>query len=208
MRGEAVGAHEVTAPPHEEVGDLDDVTLHPAGDRGDLADGAPTVALHVQLIDVTPLGTRSSTDAPTTSEGPLFETTMLYVVGMPAVAVVVESVLVIDRSARRTMVVVSVAVLLPGVGSTEPVEVDTVAVLDSGAGVADALTVPVTENVTWPTAAMSTSSLMLPEPDAFVHEEPTVAEHVQVAPSSTPGRASATRAPAIGDGPALVATIV
>ena len=62
-------------------------------------------------------------------------------------AVVVKSVLVIDRSARRTIAVVSVAELLPGVGSIEPPGIVTVAVFDSSPGTAEALTIAVTENV-------------------------------------------------------------
>ena len=49
----------------------------------------------------------------------------------PAVAVVTPSVLVIDRSADAASVSLSVALLLPGVGSVTPASAATVAVLDS-----------------------------------------------------------------------------
>ena len=45
MGWEAVGAHQLTAAPHEEVGDLDDVALDAPRHRRDLAHRAPAVAL-------------------------------------------------------------------------------------------------------------------------------------------------------------------
>src|SRR5215831_10890054 len=74
-------------------------------------------------------GMRSETLAPVTLLGPLLVTTMVYVVEPPGVAVVTPSVLVIDRSATSVMVSVSVALLLPGVGSLTPAGAAMLAVL-------------------------------------------------------------------------------
>ena len=58
-------------------------------------------------------------------------TVTVYTVVPPGVAVSVPSVLVIDRSASATTVVLSVAELLAGVGSTPTPGIATVAVFDS-----------------------------------------------------------------------------
>ena len=51
MRREAVGAAQLAAAADEQLGDLDDVPLHPAGHRGDLPHGASTVALEGGVHD-------------------------------------------------------------------------------------------------------------------------------------------------------------
>src|SRR3954468_20056237 len=76
------------------------------------------VPVAVQVSAVTMAGKVSLTVAPTTFEGPPLLTVMVYVVGLPGVYVADPSVLVIDRSDTKVAVSVSVALLLPGVGST------------------------------------------------------------------------------------------
>src|SRR3954469_25252551 len=96
----------------------------------------------------------------------------------PGVAVVTPSVLVIDRSALAPRVSLSVAELLPGVGSLTPPGAVTVAVL---------LSVPVAAPeieqlavyVTLPPLGRLALSLMLPAP-AAVQVPPFRPAHVQV----------------------------
>jgi hypothetical protein len=114
--------------------------------------------------------------------------------------------LVIATSARRVIVVVSVAELLAGVGSVEPPGKATVAVFDTVPVAVDS-TVALTENVTVPPARRFTEAEMLPEPDAG-QLDPTDAVHVQVAPERVAGNVSVTVALVIAEGPALEATIV
>ena len=115
-------------------------------------------------------------------------------------------VFVIARSAIGVKVSVSVALLLPGVGSVVPDGTDTVAVLLS-VPVADALTVALTVYVAVPLASRFTVSLMLPLPEA-VQLEPADAVHVQVTPVKLAGIVSLTVAPVTSLGPLFVATIV
>src|SRR3954462_15324715 len=89
----------------------------------------PVVPVAVQLSEVTIAGKLSLTLAPTTFEGPALLTVMVYVVGLPGVYVADPSVLVIDRSDTKVAVSLSVALLLPGVGSVTPAGTVTVAVL-------------------------------------------------------------------------------
>ena len=116
------------------------------------------------------------------------------------------SVLVIDRSAVGTNVSVSVAVLLPGVGSTVPPGRATVAVFDR-VPVAAAEIVPVTVKVAVPLGARVTEELIEPEPEPG-HDEPADAEHVHVTPVRAAGMVSVTVAAVIVEGPAFEATIV
>ncbi len=60
----------------------------------------------------------SVTVASTTSDGPAFDTTIVYDTGVPGTSDDTPSDFVTDRSATATMSVVSVDVLLAGVGST------------------------------------------------------------------------------------------
>ena len=69
------------------------------------------------------------TVAPIASLGPALLAMIVYVVLPPAVTAVTPSVLVMPRSARALMVSVSVAKLLPGVGSPTPAGGVIVAVL-------------------------------------------------------------------------------
>jgi hypothetical protein len=86
---------------------------------------APT-QVHVQ---VSLAGKVSATVAPVTLLGPALLAVIVYVTLPPAVALVTPSVLVIERSALAVTVSVSVAELLPGVGSVVPPGATTVAVL-------------------------------------------------------------------------------
>ena len=109
------------------------------------------------------------------------------------------------RLAPGASVSVSVALLLPGVGSVTLPDVATVAVL-LNEPVAPAPIVQVAVYVTLPPLGRLTGSLMLPEPDA-VHvplPEPThVHEHV-----SDAGNVSVTVEPGALLGPAFEAAIV
>ena len=100
----------------------------------------------------------------------------------------------------------SVAELLPGVGSVTPAGAAIVAVL-TRLPVADALIVPVTVNVTEPPTGRLTVALMLPLPLAG-QVAPPVAVQVQVTPVRAAGIVSVTVAAVTADGPVLVATIV
>ena len=125
---------------------------------------------------------------------------------LPGTASVAPSLFVIDRSALGVRVSVSVALLLPGVGSVVPDGTATVAVLLSEP-VADALTVALTVYVAVPLANRFTVSLMLPLPDAL-QLEPEDAVHVQVTLVRLAGIVSLTVAPVTSLGPLFVATIV
>ena len=73
----------------------------------------------------------SATVVPGASLIPAFEATIVYVTVPPGTAVVTPSVFVIARSACGVSVSVSVAELLPGVGSVTPAAAVTVAVFES-----------------------------------------------------------------------------
>src|SRR5690242_5291795 len=110
------------------------------------------------------------------------------------------------RSACGFSVSVSVALLLPGVGSVVPAGAAIVAVL-ARLPVALALTVPASVNVAVPPTGMFTVAAMLPLPDAGPLAPPAYTA-VQVAPVMVAGTVSATVAPVALLGPALLATIV
>jgi hypothetical protein len=76
-------------------------------------------------------GNVSATVEPEALLGPAFDATIVYVTLVPGTSVVAPSVLVMARSADPVIVSVSVAELLPGVGSVTPPPAATVAVLDS-----------------------------------------------------------------------------
>ena len=152
-------------------------------------------------------GMPSATEAPTTFDGPAFVTTIVYDTAVPGTSVAEPSVLVTERSATATMEVVSVAVLLAGVGSTPGAGMATVAVFDR-VPVKEAAIVALTVNVATPPESRSTLVEMLPAPPSAPHVEPAVAAHVHVAALSWAGSTSATGAPVTLDGPALVTAIV
>src|SRR3954469_4015665 len=90
----------------------------------------PLAPTHVQVA-VSDAGNVSATVAPVTALGPALLAVIVYVVVPPAVTVATPSVLVIDRSAVLLIVSLSVAELLPGVGSVTPAGAVTVAVFDN-----------------------------------------------------------------------------
>src|SRR5437879_5488908 len=77
---------------------------------------APT-QVHVQ---VSAAGNVSATVEPSALLGPAFDAVIVYITLPPGVAVVTPSVFVIARSAEGASVSLSVAELLPGVGSVTP----------------------------------------------------------------------------------------
>src|SRR5438105_8735568 len=90
---------------------------------------APPLPTAVKVSLPTLAGRMSLTVAPVTLLGPLLLTTIVYVVEVPGVTVATPSVLVIERSATRLTVSLSVALLLPGIGSVTPAGAAMVAVL-------------------------------------------------------------------------------
>ena len=190
------------------------VTLAPAGrltlalmlpdpDAGQVPPPAPT---QVHAAPVSTAGTVSVTVPPVTPLGPALLATIVYVTGLPGTAVADPSVFVIERSAVGVVASVSLAELLPGVGSVVPAGTATVAVLTS-MPVAAADSVAVSVYVTLAPAGRLTVSAMLPLPDA-VHVPPPAPTQVHVAPVSAAGSVSITVAPLTALGPAFDATIV
>src|SRR5690349_3716243 len=80
-------------------------------------------------VQVSDAGKVSATVAPVALLGPALEAVVVEVTEPAAVAVVTPSVLVMARSALAPRASVSVAELLPGVGSVTPAGAATVAVL-------------------------------------------------------------------------------
>ena len=162
---------------------------------------APT-QVQVQVKDA---GNVSATVDPGALLGPAFDAVIVYVTEAPGTAVVTPSVFVMARSAFADNVSVSVALLLPGVGSVTPAPVATVAVLLSEP-VAAGETLQLAVYVTLPPLGRLTELLMLPEPDA-VQVPPPAPTHVHVHVSDA-GNVSATVEPGALLGPALDAVIV
>ena len=81
----------------------------------------PPLPAQVHVALVIAAGKVSVTVAPVTLLGPEFDTTIVYIVNPPGVALVTPSVFVIDRSALEPTVKVSFAV--PPVNATSPVAV-------------------------------------------------------------------------------------
>ena len=158
----------------------------------------PAEAVHVHVAPERLAGTVSVTVVAMAADGPAFDATIVYVTVDPGIAVALPSVLVIDTSARRVIVVVSVAELFAGFGSVAELETVPVAV-DS--------TVALTVNVTEPPERTLTEAEMLPEPEAG-QLEPADAVHVHVTPERLAGMVSETVALVMADGPAFEATTV
>ena len=168
--------------------------------------------VQVQLTPVRLAGTVSVTGAAVAVDGPALATTTVYDNKVPGTASTSPSVLVIDRSTCGVTLSVSVAALLPGVGSGVPAAAVAVAVLASvavPAGVAG-FSVPLTANVATPfLASVSEVLIEFPDPVVAVHVDPAVAEQVQVTPVSAAGTASVKPAgPPEVDGPLLATVIV
>ena len=167
---------------------------------------APPVPVQLHTEPVSADGSVSTTCAPGAVDGPALATTIEYVSEVPAVALSVPSVLVIERSEIGVKVSVSVPELLPRVGSVVSDGGAIDAVLESEP-VATWETVAVIVYVAVPPTSNDALSLIDPLPDA-AQLEPEVAEHVHVAPVSDDDKRSDVTAPTTLDGPALVATIV
>src|SRR5262245_49092026 len=120
----------------------------------------PTL-VHVGLSSVG--GKSSVTLTPVALLGPALLTVMVYVTCWPGTTSVTPLVLVIARSATGVRVLVSVAVLLPGVGSVTPGGGPTVAVL-ARVPVADGPIWTVKVNVTVAPAGRSTVVASAPVP--------------------------------------------
>src|SRR5438477_98150 len=81
-----------------------------------VAPPAPTAVHDAGLIAA---GKVSVTVAPITALGPAFDTTTVYVLPVPATAVVLPSVLVIDRSADGAVFVIVQVIVTPSPASTD-----------------------------------------------------------------------------------------
>src|SRR3989442_135031 len=112
-----------------------------------------------------------------------------------------------ERSAVGVRVSVSVAELLPGVGSVAPPGAVTVAVF-AREPVAIAATVALTVNVAIPPTGRLTVVPMSPLPEAEPHEPPAEPPQVQLTPVRVAGMVSVTVAPVTELGPAFEATLV
>src|SRR5262245_7877550 len=108
---------------------------------------------------------------------------------------------------KTISVSLSVAELLPGVGSTMAPGIATVAVLES-VPMATALIVALATKVTVPAGSRLTIRLMLPVPPAPPQLEPIDALHVQVAKVIAAGNVSVTVAAVTALGPLFVTVIV
>lgn len=190
----------VTEPP---TGTFTVALIEPDPDAGQ---NAPTLAEHVHVAALSALGSVSVTVAPVAAEGPAFVTRIVYEIEPPGAEEPEPSVLVMARSDVTRTVSVSVAELLPGVGSVTPTGAAMVAVLASepvAVGLTDAESV----YVAVPPTSRLTVSLMLPVPDG-TQLEPADAVQVHAALVSVAGSVSVTAAPVTIDGPLFVAMIV
>src|SRR5207249_4784584 len=90
----------------------------------------PDDGVHVQVAPVSAPGTLSDTVAPIASDGPVFETVIVYVSAVPGTAEVFPSSLLIESSTCGVSVSSSVAELLPVFVSVVPAETDAEAVFN------------------------------------------------------------------------------
>src|SRR5262249_32270181 len=127
----------VTVPPGSSV---TVVTMLPVPLAAATLDPADGTAVQLTAVIGDGVGNRSVTCWSTAVLGPLFVTTIVYVVLVPGTAVRTPSVLVMDRSAWGVRPSVSVALLSVGSGSVTPAGAVTVAVLTRE---------PVAEGLTW-----------------------------------------------------------
>src|SRR3989442_312101 len=112
-----------------------------------------------------------------------------------------------ERSAVGVRVSVSVAELLPGVGSVAPPGAVTVAVF-TRVPVAPGATVALTVNVAIPPTGRLTVAPMSPLPEAEPHEPPAEPTLGKLTPGGSAGIVSVTVSPVTELGPAFEATIV
>ena len=133
---------------------------------------APGDGTHVHVAAVSSTTAGSETVAPTASDGPSLVTTIVYVNVSFGCALVCPSALVTTRSTTGVTASLSVAVLLPGVGSVTAASGVTVAVFAS-VPVALGATVPSSTNVTEPPGASCTAApAMSPDPDDVTQVPP------------------------------------
>ena len=102
---------------------------------------APGDAVQVHVAPVSAAGSESVIGADTTFDGPSLRATIVYVTGVPGIAVLAASVFVIDSAAAGSNVSVSVEVSSDGLVSRTPDGGATVAVFEI-VPVADAPMVP------------------------------------------------------------------
>ena len=126
---------------------------------------------------------------------------------LPGVYVALPSLLLTASADTGVRLSVSVAVLLPGVGSTTVGGTMMVTVL-AMVPVAPGAIAAVTVYVAVPPLSSETSSLRGPLPLALPQADPTEAAQVQLVKVTPAGGLSTTFAPATAFGPALLATIV
>src|SRR5262249_12166633 len=117
------------------------------------------------------------------------------------------SLLVIDRSACGVRLSLSVAELLPGVGSVTPPGAATLATLTSEPVAGSEACGAAEKGIVPPTARLAVV-LMLPVPLVAATLEPAAATAGRVSVVSAAGSASEIVAPVTLDGPLLVTTIV
>jgi hypothetical protein len=170
---------------------------------------APPAPTQVHVAPLSAAGKVSVIAAFDAVDGPLLDTTIVYVSGEPGTAVVLPSVLVIDRSTRGVTESESVAELLPPFVSVNPTGalIDAVFTKVVALDVAGS-SVAVNENVKLPPGRIVPVVEMLPVPLAAPQDEPAVAEHVQVAPVRLAGSVSVIGALTTVDGPEFDAMIV
>lgn len=117
----------VTVDPEGKV--MPELLIFPAKGPAVFPDAPPAIELVVEHVKLA--GKASVTETPVAVLGPRLAAVTVYVTVPPGVAEVTPSVFVIERSAELAIVSVSVAELLPGVGSVTPAGAATVAVLES-----------------------------------------------------------------------------
>ena len=166
----------------------------------------PTLYDTVQVGFSKATGNVSLMIAPTTSLGPGFVTRIVYVSGVPGIALTFPSVFRIERSPVGSSWVLSVAVLFAGFRSVKFAGGVTVTVLTS-VPVAEALIVPFTVKVMVAFFGKVTTAFRLPIPLAGPVAPPAYVA-AQVTPTMSVGMRSATTALVAVLGPVFVTTIV
>ena len=158
---------------------------------------------------VRPDGSRSVTCTPVASDGPLLVNVTVKVMVSPTLGVWLLTVLVTARSAWGVSVSVSVALLLPGLGSFTPAGGVTVAVLVSEP-VAVGSMVAVKWKVTVAPTGRSTVVARAPLPPLgpVTLPPPVSPVNVQLAAVTPAGRGSDSAAPVAALGPALLTSMV
>lgn len=162
----------------------------------------PLDAAHVQETLPRMPGTVSVTVAPVTGLGPSLVTVIVYVNCVPGIGCVGVAVLVIRRFESEMTLSVSLAVLLPVLGSVEPAGAETLAVFVNVPSASSA-TLAVSVKVALPPDARLTVVLMLPMPLVAPQLEPLEVKQVQLALVNFAGSVSTTGAPVTALGPAL-----